>query len=384
MIINNVNSHEQQYDLKFAHRYRVAVSKEGFTSIAGEPDTSNVATTEFIERDTTLELRFCLNQGFPLEISVKSECGEDWLTEVDIELTDLTRNITTNYFSGQDSVFKINIQYDSRYQVVVSKKDYTSIPDKSERIFRTDDKPRPRRMVINTLRLMPPLPECLPIILYFHNDEPGPHTRKDTITSEPYDTTYVRYYNRRAEYLKRCEPDSVQLMADFFDNEVKREWDKLFNISTYLYDYLDAFNDSMVQVAITLKGYASPLGNKPYNLSLSKRRVKSVENYFMGIEGSILQLFMADSTLKRNLTPRKKGRDRLTAEARLDIRLEKFGAAKELEPKFQRGPLAIYSVSAARQRRVEIVGIEMIPNKIGSLNRTSQRPSPLHRKDPKP
>ena len=188
------------------------------------------------------------------------------------------------------------------------------------------------------------LEDFLPLALYFDNDEPDKRTRKTT-TKKTYETTYERYIKRKKTYLKEYtkpveEDDKAsaeQFMDDFFEDEIKKGFNHLFLFSEILLKRLKEGE----KVEIFIKGFTSPRAKSDYNLALGKRRVSSLRNHFATYKDQIFQPYIDGGQLI--ITERSFGE----ATAAADV-------SDELED--QRN--SIYSVSAARERRVEIVEIK--------------------------
>ena len=143
------------------------------------------------------------------------------------------------------------------------------------------------------------------------------------------------------EYVGGNTPEMKEAAAKaiegFFNDSIpkgRRELDILMHI---LVQYLQ---DGQ-QIAIYLKGYASPLASNEYNLKLGKRRISSIQNEFKAFEGGILWKYMETGDL-------------VVAE-------KSFGeetAPKNVSDDRKNARLSIYSPEASEERRVEIVEIK--------------------------
>ena len=188
------------------------------------------------------------------------------------------------------------------------------------------------------------LEDFLPLALYFDNDEPDRRTRK-TSTKKSYGDTFDKYIKRKATYIEEyiqavAEEDKVtseEFMDAFFEDEVRKGHRHLYLFSEILLKRLQAGE----KVEIFIKGFTSPRAKSDYNLALGKRRVSSLRNHFDEYEDGIFQSYIQSGKLV--ITERSFGE----ATASADV-------SDELED--QRN--SIYSVSAARERRVEIVEIQ--------------------------
>lgn len=342
------DSSTYDFGLLFQHNYYVAASKEGFTS-----DSAAVSTIG-LQGDTTIRQEMKLRRGLNLDAFVFDDIKKDPLNDVTIrliELDSLKRPVREwVHHSGPNSNdYHTIINYDSRYRIVATKEKYS----KDSLEFRTDDLEKiPFQRIRKELFLRPlELTAYLPIVLYFDNDEPGPHQRGVITIKQEYRETYLPYYNRKQEYLdKFCAGltgtalVSAQLDLDtFFERRVKGEWNRMRMFSEVLYEML--LNGD--QVNIKISGFASPLASAEYNKDLTSRRVSSIMNHFSIFDGGIYEPFIQSGQLKLIRLPNG------DSKAPRDI---------NDDPKMRR--LSVFSVGASRERRVEIIGVDINGNEL--------------------
>lgn len=343
---NHPDSTTYQYPLQFQHAYTVTAYKEGFT-----PDSATVSTIGLsVNGDTTIYRELKLRRGLNLDVYVFDDILKDPLNEVTITLIEMTtKQRWVHHTDSNSNDYHTLIHYDTRYRIVATKEGYS----KDSLEFRTDDlKKDPFQRLVRELFLRPlSLPAYLPIALYFDNDKPGPSRRGVTTIKSEYKDTYLPYYNRKQEYIDvfcagmtGIELDTARFELDtFFERRVKGEWDRMRMFSEVLYEML--LNGD--QVNIRISGFASPLASPEYNLDLTSRRVSSIMNHFSLFDGGIYQEFIDSGQLKLIREPN--------------------GAAKapksvSNDPKNRR--LSVFSVDAARERRVEIIGVDISGNTI--------------------
>jgi tetratricopeptide (TPR) repeat protein len=188
------------------------------------------------------------------------------------------------------------------------------------------------------------LEDFLPLALYFDNDEPDRRTRRTT-TRKNYGDTFDKYYNRKQEYLleyasplgEEDRAEAEQRMEDFFENEVTKGFDFLFRFSEILLQRLNSGD----QVEIFIKGFTSPRAESDYNLALGKRRISSLRNHFQTWQDGAFRPYLENRRLI--ITERSFGEETASAEISDDL----FDLRS-----------SVYSVGAARERRVEIVEIK--------------------------
>ncbi|MCP4440220.1 MAG: hypothetical protein GY810_14850 [Aureispira sp.] len=139
------------------------------------------------------------------------------------------------------------------------------------------------------------LNEMLPLSLYFHNDEPDSNTTKAT-TNKPYELPYQHYIglkdlykaNHASQFDVEQRPLMLKKVDDFFENEVRGEYNRMNDF----YEAVLALLDAGVKLEIQIKGYTSPRSNEGYNVALAKRRIMSVrKQLFIYKKGAFLPHF---------------------------------------------------------------------------------------------
>lgn len=182
----------------------------------------------------------------------------------------------------------------------------------------------------------------LPIKLYFHNDEPDPKSKLATTTTT-YFQTYNRYMFMRGDY-KRAHTlangnvvfDSICDAIDyFFDYDVQYNCERFEQFLNLMLLDLKAGH----RISMTVEGYASPIHTSEYNQLISKRRIASIVNQIMDYKKGILTRYMG------------------TGGGSLQIREVAYGSshAKEgVSADRAKTNKSVYSVEAARERRIEI------------------------------
>lgn len=183
----------------------------------------------------------------------------------------------------------------------------------------------------------------LPIALYFDNDRPDPKS-KSPLTSLNYFQTYNTYMFRRKEYQQAQfakhywhEADSISEAIDhFFDNDVQGNCEKF---ETFL-QLLGQDLKNGRRISLTIEGYASPLHSSDYNFNLSKRRISTIINQIMEYNHGELMHYMGQSN-----------------GGSLQLREIAYGssrAKKTVSSSRRDQSRSVYSVDAARERRIEI------------------------------
>lgn len=188
------------------------------------------------------------------------------------------------------------------------------------------------------------LADFLPLALYFENDHPDPRTRRSK-TRLDYLTTFDPYLEAEEDYVENYlelfsteeKEEARKEMQEFFEREVAFGGERLILFSNLLLQRLEEGD----KVEIFVKGYTSPRAQSDYNLQLGKRRVSSLINHFRNFQAGILKPYLQQK--------------------QLIISERSFGettAAKTISDDLGDRQRSVYSIDAARERRVEIVEVK--------------------------
>lgn len=334
------------YGLEFDHRYRATATKAGYTS-----DSTDVVSTIGMSTPQTIEKTVYLTRGVAFRGWALNKLTRDTLYGVSFKLIELPptpekEKLWMNPLGVP--AYESIVSFEKRYMFTASKAGYTSDTAR----FTTIGLPKiDFQKVTRELQLLPlELNAYLPIKLYFDNDEPDKRTLAKT-TDRQYQPTYIDYYRRKKEFIdvftapltgadKQEATDSLDV---FFERDVKTGgWNRLFAFSEALYAMMER-GDSIV---LTLKGFASPRAASTYNLNLTSRRVSSVHNHFNKFDGGIYKRFVDNGQLVIELAPMGETNPEGVSDVITDPRR------------------SVFSVGASKQRRLEIVGVEV--NKVAS------------------
>ncbi|MBK7964102.1 MAG: PD40 domain-containing protein [Bacteroidetes bacterium] len=180
-----------------------------------------------------------------------------------------------------------------------------------------------------------------PIRLYFDNDYPDPKSNRPT-TNKKYDDLAFDYIKRTQNYVDQQLNDSLKkVITVFFKDSVTLNFSNLEEFTNQLFYQLTHFTS---RLKITILGSASPLAERGYNLILSSRRIRSLENYWKVTSEGRFEKWIKDKKLEIVFLP--KGED---------------DADKSISDQLKDVRKSIYSKEAAMERRIEIVDIEIMP-----------------------
>lgn len=184
----------------------------------------------------------------------------------------------------------------------------------------------------------------LPLALYFDNDEPDPKTRRRS-TKKDYLATYEPYVAEEETYLSEYsslfpaeeQETAEERMLSFFEEDIRYGAERLKQFSALLLERLEAGD----KVEIFVKGYTSPRAKSDYNLLLGKRRVSSLINHFKSYQNGVFLSYLK----KEQLLISEKSFGETTAAGDIS---DDLGDIRR----------SVYSIGAARERRVEIVEVK--------------------------
>lgn len=185
----------------------------------------------------------------------------------------------------------------------------------------------------------------VPISLYFHNDIPNPNSW-DTVTTKNYSDTYFDYMQMHEKYrrefskgLDRTRRDqAIDSIDNFFSNYAEENYNKLIEFTRMMKELLE----SGQKVAITIKGFTSPLNTVEYNNNLAKRRISSLVNFFNEYENGIFRQYIENGQIEYNF-----------------VAFGKTKAAANVSDDRSDQRNSVYNPAAARERRIEIIAIEI-------------------------
>lgn len=191
----------------------------------------------------------------------------------------------------------------------------------------------------------------LPVTLYFHNDEPDPRTRKEE-TSADYLDTYRAYISLLPDYqsqyrkgLSENRGDAAEdAMDSFFINEIDQGVEDLEFFTKLLLKELE----KRQRIVLTVKGFASPLAATDYNVKLTSRRISSLENYLLAYNHGVFKPYLQN-------TSKNGGSVRFNK-----IPFGEYVAGKMLSDNPNESD-AIYSIAAAKERKIEITSVQRAP-----------------------
>jgi outer membrane protein OmpA-like peptidoglycan-associated protein len=186
------------------------------------------------------------------------------------------------------------------------------------------------------------LSDFLPLPLYFDNDEPDRNTRATT-TAKTYEQAENIYYKRKYEYIEKNlgvggdRKTAIENIDGLFEKTIHEHFIQLQKFTPILLGRL--YKGEKIEIIV--KGFASPLAKNDYNNNLGKRRVASLVNYWKNYEGGLFQKYFDNGQLK--ITQVSFGEDT---------------AAKNISDNEQDEAASIFSVGAAKERRIEIIEIK--------------------------
>ncbi len=323
-------------------RYRLVASKEGYIS-----DTLNFNTRGITASITLLKELYLAPDIFEMDLTALTFDNENRkpLTNCIVQLIDMVsgeRFIKDN-IEGNDFYFDIYSQRD--YRLIASLIGYTN--DTLDFDTRSYTQADGITSITKRLYLEPgglvELDDLLPLTLYFDNDFPDPKSRAITTTNN-YEELYAKYYRKKSEfivnYTEGAPAENLQLKTDevvnFFDNELKGNYDTLGVFSETLIKYLQRGNTAV----ISIRGFASPLAATDYNINLGKRRVDCLMNHFSTYRDGMLNRYIENGSLVLQ-----------------EVSFGETQANSQISENPNDRKNSVYSPAASKERKVQIVKI---------------------------
>ena len=270
-----------------------------------------------------------------------------------------------NEFSEPQNLgYPINSSYNDIYYSINSKKDRAYISSNRLGSY-FEDKPNccndiysfpitpltePPKPIDTTALIINQMKVLCPLTLYFHNDEPEPKT-KVIVTKKNYKKTYEDYTALKqkyfAEYTKGLEVDAKILaqnrVENFFEDSVDAGMQDLEKFAQLLEQVLARGE----KVKITMKGYCSPLASTDYNVNLAKRRISSLQNYFLEYNNGEFVKYV------NNTNP---------AEGSIEFTNEDIGELpiSKVSDDVKDVRNSVYSPYAAMERKIQIIAVSYL------------------------
>lgn len=347
----NTIDHQFQFDgLVRDARYQLIGSKNGYIS-----DTLNFNTRGITESITLSKELYLTPDIFEMDLSVLTfdEETRDPLTNCIVQLIDIEtgERLIKDNITSNDFFFDIYSQRD--YRLIASLVGYISDTlDFNTRDFAEADgiTSITKRMYLTPGGLVQ-LDDLLPLTLYFDNDHPDPRT-KLTTTDKNYEELFSAYYRKKGEFIAGYTKNipagdleiETQKINNFFENDLKGNYDTLGVFSETLIKYLLRGNTAV----ISIRGSTSPLAATDYNTNLGDRRVDCLMNHFSTYRDGMLNRYIENGALV--LEEISHG--------------EKFAPGTiSVNPKDRKN--SVYSPEASKERKVQIVKITIGEKKEG-------------------
>lgn len=190
------------------------------------------------------------------------------------------------YFSTNKSKTKAYFSSNRNYVVVDGKKTFmndfysfkivNNLKDSTPASFSKDSCGSPAATHITYVNK---IKSYFPLYLYFDHDQPTDNNSKN------YDSLTLEYKKKHLlMILNNTLNDSLRDFEYFFETEIESNFKKTNESLSYVNELLKAGK----RVTITLKAHTSASGNERHNISLAKRREKSIIDYILTFEHGLL------------------------------------------------------------------------------------------------
>ena len=323
--LTNDTSNVFLFPLDKGKQYMVKAEKIGYKS-----DSVSFTTFDIKESGELIKKLFLEPDIIKLDVFTFDDDTKLALEGATVILEDLSDPTKTQElkFNELSNDFHFLVERGKTYRITAKREGYTTLSEDID--TRGLDNVIKKDLYLKPLNLS----AYIPLALYFDNDEPDPD-KKTTETNKKYTDLYNTYYKRRSTFASR-NGEAVPT-SDFFDKDVKAGHDKFQKFMAGLLKELD----NGQQIEITIKGFASPRFDVKYNLVLAQRRVMSVINEMKRYGDGKLGDYINSNRLIIN---------QISYGEELSTGL--------VEDRIQNVKGSIYSISASKERKVEVISIK--------------------------
>jgi hypothetical protein len=316
--------------------YAVVAHKEGYL-----PDTVTLLTQR-IPADRRYMKKLFLKPNITLAVQTYNQLSEEPLAGVSVRLIEV-RGRSEDQVIESGSGGSVLVDFKKQYMLVAEKEGY--YPDT---LMVTEEELRsmePGAKLDRNFFMTPAsLAGYLPLSLYFDNDQPKPGRRVQS-----YDQAVSEYLTQKEKFLATFtagmdsveQQGAIERLDRFFSEDVEGGYLKL----EYFAENLDLFLENGYEVTILVKGFASPLANSEYNLALTKRRIASVKSYFRKYENGVYAAYISNGQLQIQSAP-----------------LGELEAPEAVSDDYRNKRMSVYSLEASRERRTEIIEVNLSKN----------------------
>ena len=338
------DSNEAIAELDCLKDYLITANKDGYI-----PETIEVTLSEegMELNEGEKEQKIYLEPSIvDLNLTVFDIDTKEVLKEATIEIVSLDTGKESKRFNPENNSFVFPVEPGRSYVIRTTRPGYE--PDETDVFIPSGTKTVEKQIFLKKTPIeikIISLKEVLPIRLFFDNDAPVPNSM-DTVTTIQYSETYDDFYARKEKFEKIYgrsyrgseRVDAIGRVDDFFEGELKRNFNNLNKFMSTLVEVLEAGRT----VNLYFRGYSSPVAVSEYNYFLGKRRVVSMLLEVTRYRGGVFNQYIDNGQLI--LTERSFGE----SSAPIGISDDRSDPSK-----------SIYSPEASFERRVEIEEIQV-------------------------
>ncbi len=322
------------FKLKKGKEYRLIATRDYYNPETTAVSTMGITSSKIIKKDI-----FLTTDRMQLKVLTFNNKTKEELEGVQITIKNLTTNkIDTIAINEIGNDYYFYLETGNKYEIEALKFGFVT---KSEMLDLTNATPGliEKKMYLDVFELQ----DYMPLAIYFAHDQPEPKSNKTT-TNKTYTYLFNEYMSNKFDYIKHHtkrlkEPkksEAVNNLDTFFEGDVAGGFDMFKRFMRSLKKELSLGRS----LEIAIKGYASPIADKRYNLALGQRRVASVKNEILNYEGGIFREYVNNGKLI------------LT-----DISFGEETAPTDVSDKLSDIKNSIYGVRAGIERRVQIIRV---------------------------
>lgn len=331
------DSHHHVFQLKKGMDYTILATREHYEDY--RMDLSTKGITESIELKEELYM-YCT--AMQVDLFTFDNKTKEELIGTDVIVRNLSdpnaEDLVFKNMTGNDYHFYLPLG--SRYEVEVSKFGYVTKKEIIDLTTETTPSLIKKDVYLDVFEIE----DYKNTAVFFENDYPNPRTRSSE-TSEIYGNHYNEYISNKSDYIRKVMKNkriqdkqaAIESVNRFFTTEVEEGYETFQKFNRALLRELEKGR----RLEVVLKGYASPVADSKYNATLSERRVNSVKNEMLRYKQGIFRNYLGKGYLKIT-----------------DISYGDTKAPADVSDNPRDIQESVYSIKAARERRVEIIRVK--------------------------
>ena len=333
--LTNEDGNDFYFKVKRDREYKIVVERPFYNSQTIDLSTEGITSSTVINKEVYLK-----TDRMQLKVETFNNRTKEELAGVQIVLKNLTLNtVDTITLNKENNKFHFYPELGYKYELEASKFGFVTEREIVDLTNITEPGLIEKKMYLEVFDIE----DYMPVTVYFDNDYPNPRSNS-TATDKIYGNLFNDYMGEKMDFIKNYTKrksgqdkiDGASQVDAFFEGDVVGGYGKLKRFMRALKKELELGRS----LEIAIKGYASPVADTRYNLTLGQRRVASVSNEILEYEGGIFREYVQNGSLIIT-----------------DISFGEETSPKDISDSQGDVSKSVFGVGASKERRVQIVKI---------------------------